>query len=287
MEASSSRRRVFCWVLSLTFTSISCAADAQRPYPERQLRDFPGELGRNFTGLFVRDNLKPLAFGGVAIGVAAIPDGEVKDYFQGRRRVREFGDAGEFIGGPKFVPGAIGVLFLAGRKSVNPRFRSLSWSLAQAATLNLGLVAGAKAAVRRERPNGENEHSFYSGHSANAFTVATVVSRHYGTKASIASYATASLIAVSRLESNKHFLTDVVTGAAVGYIVGRTVTRRQRTNEKPRLQWAVTTLRGGGVAASLAIELNAGPPSGLPTWEAKNCMAKEISQKQETNRTSY
>jgi len=43
--------------------------------------------------------------------------------------------------------------------------------------------------------------------------------------ASSLTYAVASLVAVSRLQRNKHNLSDVVAGAAVGYIVGRTVVR--------------------------------------------------------------
>jgi membrane-associated phospholipid phosphatase len=35
----------------------------------------------------------------------------------------------------------------------------------------------------------------------------------------------ASLVAVSRLQRNKHYLSDVMAGATLGYIVGRTVVR--------------------------------------------------------------
>jgi membrane-associated phospholipid phosphatase len=35
----------------------------------------------------------------------------------------------------------------------------------------------------------------------------------------------ASAVAVSRLQRNKHYLSDVMAGATLGYIVGRTVVR--------------------------------------------------------------
>ncbi|MFB3141582.1 MAG: hypothetical protein ACE1Z2_02115 [Acidobacteriota bacterium] len=53
----------------------------------------------------------------------------------------------------------------------------------------------------------------------------TITLRHHYPKASIPAYLTAGLIGVSRLEKNKHFLSDVVAGATLVYIVGRTVIR--------------------------------------------------------------
>ena len=38
-------------------------------------------------------------------------------------------------------------------------------------------------------------------------------------------YVLASAVAVSRIQLDKHYLSDVVAGAALGYIVGRTVVR--------------------------------------------------------------
>jgi membrane-associated phospholipid phosphatase len=193
---------------------------------DRELGDFPSELGRNFIALFNRSNLLPLALGVGATGGAAAADDDLRRYFGPTRRVKEFGDVGDVLGGPAVVSSAVGALFLTGRFSGDGRFRSMTYSLAQATTLNLGLALGAKAAIRRERPNGENDHSFYSGHSANAFAAATIVGDYYGTKAAIASYAIAALVAGSRLEKNKHNLTDTLAGAAAGYIVARTVSRR-------------------------------------------------------------
>ena len=38
-------------------------------------------------------------------------------------------------------------------------------------------------------------------------------------------YAVAALVGVSRIEKGKHFVSDVVFGAALGYIAGRTAVR--------------------------------------------------------------
>ena len=45
------------------------------------------------------------------------------------------------------------------------------------------------------------------------------------TPAAVPAYLLAGLVGASRLEQDKHHLSDVVAGAALGYIVGRTVVR--------------------------------------------------------------
>jgi membrane-associated phospholipid phosphatase len=109
------------------------------------------------------------------------------------------------------------------------------------------LTLGVKLIVRRERPDGSNHASFPSGHSSGAFASATVLQRHYGWKAGVPAYAVAGYIATSRLNEGKHYLSDVVFGAAVGILAGRTVTL-----ELAHARFAVSpTLPPGGVGIQL------------------------------------
>ncbi len=87
------------------------------------------------------------------------------------------------------------------------------------------MTFGLKHSIGRSRPNGENYLSFPSDHTSTAFTAAAIFGHHYGPAASEAGYLAASFVAASRLDGNKHYLSDVVTGATIGYIVARTVTR--------------------------------------------------------------
>jgi membrane-associated phospholipid phosphatase len=90
------------------------------------------------------------------------------------------------------------------------------------------LVEPLKFATHRQRPDGSNYQSFPSGHSAVTFAAATVIERHLGWKRAALGYAIATYIAASRLHDNVHYLSDVVFGAAVGTIAGRTVTEHGR-----------------------------------------------------------
>jgi membrane-associated phospholipid phosphatase len=67
--------------------------------------------------------------------------------------------------------------------------------------------------------------SFPSGHTTVAFAAATVYAMEYRNKplVSILAYSAASLIGMSRITENKHWATDVVVGAAIGYLTGRLV----------------------------------------------------------------
>ena len=87
-------------------------------------------------------------------------------------------------------------------------------------------MAALKVATQRERPDGSDHYSFPSGHTSNAFAWATGGAHYSGPKLGSPSFAFAALIGVGRMEKNAHYLTDVVAGATLGVIVGRTVIRR-------------------------------------------------------------
>jgi hypothetical protein len=67
--------------------------------------------------------------------------------------------------------------------------------------------------------------SFPSGHTTVAFAAATVFAMEYKNTpwVPVVSYSAAGLIGASRITENKHWFTDVVAGAALGYLCGRQV----------------------------------------------------------------
>jgi membrane-associated phospholipid phosphatase len=196
---------------------------AAREDGRRTLRRFPVSLLRGTAGVFHGDNLGPLLTGSAATAAASFFDDDVAEYIADPDH--GFGKSLE-DGASQVVLGvAVAGVFSAGRFVEAPRFRAMSYDLLDAYLLNWGYTNVFKYAVGRERPNGEDEKSFPSGHTSNAFCLATVVERHYGWKAGLPAYALASLVGVSRLQRNKHYLSDVLGGATLGYIVARTVVR--------------------------------------------------------------
>ncbi len=81
-----------------------------------------------------------------------------------------------------------------------------------------------KDANGQKHPN-TSYTSFPSGHSTVAFAAATVFALEYRDRplVPIISYSAATLVALSRLTENKHWPTDILVGAALGYLSGRQV----------------------------------------------------------------
>lgn len=84
-----------------------------------------------------------------------------------------------------------------------------------------GTTYALKHAVHSRRPDGTDNHSFPSGHTAVAFCGATVLHKEYGKVSpwiSVAGYGVATLTAVDRVRRNRHRWGDVAAGAAIGFL---------------------------------------------------------------------
>jgi membrane-associated phospholipid phosphatase len=193
----------------------------------RTLGRFPANLARGAVGMFSRDNLVPFLVGGAATGTAAFFDDDVRDAVANPDA--SFGQHLQTAGSWPSAVVTVG-LFTAGRFAHGPRFRAMTYDLADAAIVSFAYTGVLKVTVRRERPDGSNNLSFPSGHASNAFALATVAERHYGWKVGVPTYALAGAIAYSRVVHDKHYLSDTLAGATLGYIAGRTVVR---VNDRP------------------------------------------------------
>lgn len=109
------------------------------------------------------------------------------------------------------------------------------------------LVTGlAKSAFNRTRPfaggdpmaadpgafSGKHEKlSMPSGHTARAFAVASVLAHQSGRwYVSVPAYGMAASVGLERVRSGDHWLTDIMVGGALGYLIGRSVsTPRSKT----------------------------------------------------------
>ncbi|HPF36974.1 MAG TPA: phosphatase PAP2 family protein [Candidatus Krumholzibacteria bacterium] len=101
-----------------------------------------------------------------------------------------------------------------------PAAQELGSDLIGAFLLSSAAVWAVKAPVNRGRPNG-GEHSFPSGHTAAAFSTVPPVWRHAGWKAGLGMGALATATGLGRIQANKHHLSDVIAGAALGLVRGR------------------------------------------------------------------
>ena len=227
------------------------------PPPERReptLKQFPLEFVRNFGALFSKENVAPLLIGGAATAAAAVPNKRLEGYFRDKEP-SPFRHPGDIAGAKWVAAPALAGFLLVSRTTKNKRFRSFAYTLTQGYAVNQVLITGIKKAVRSKRPNGNDYDSFPSGHTSGAFTWATIMSHHYGKKAGIPAYMVAVYMGYARMDDRAHRLTDVVAGAALGYVVGRTVARRSGFDRNHRVDFGVTVPPGGGAALTLNFNL--------------------------------
>lgn len=84
------------------------------------------------------------------------------------------------------------------------------------AAVTVGATFALKFAVKENRPDFSNHHSFPSGHASFTFAAATYIGRRYGWKYGIPAYALSTYTAWGRVYGKKHHWWDVVAGAAIG-----------------------------------------------------------------------
>jgi hypothetical protein len=106
-------------------------------------------------------------------------------------------------------------------KSKNGRKQRFFLSLSAFVLCNT-TVLGFKNIIAEPRPSDPNAKvGWPSGHTANAFTAATLMHLEYGKKypwLSLGAYTTASAVGVLRIINNKHAMNQVVAGAGFGVL---------------------------------------------------------------------
>lgn len=225
----------------------------------RTLKAFPANLAAAVVGIWSPDTVWPLAAGAALSGAAAPFDVRV------RNRVAApdawFGKTFAVGGDSLVTTGGVVAAYVIGRITHDRKLPAAAYDMFEAALVTGALTTGLKYATHRERPDDSDHYSFPSGHTSNAFALATTLALHYGWKAAVPAYLGAALIAYSRIVNDKHYLSDVVAGAALGIIVARAVVRqnnrpRAGTAAPTRVSWSLTPVavrRGGGLVLTLVM----------------------------------
>jgi hypothetical protein len=131
------------------------------------------------------------------------------------------------------VGAVVASFYLVGRQKNDDRARETGILSAEAFVDSLIVVNALKGVSQRGRPqSGEDRSEFFdggssfpSGHSIQAWSVATVVANEYDDHrfVKVAAYGIASAVSIARFTGNKHYLSDVLVGSALGYGIGKYV----------------------------------------------------------------
>ena len=121
-----------------------------------------------------------------------------------------------------------GPVMTVGLKVAGVEGRSDWGRLLTSAGLSYGIMAafvnGIKYTAKEMRPDGSTANSWPSGHTATAFVGATLLHKEYGLTRSpwysVAGYGVATATGVMRVLNNRHWISDVLSGAGIGIMSG-------------------------------------------------------------------
>ncbi|MDE2491934.1 MAG: phosphatase PAP2 family protein [Elusimicrobia bacterium] len=173
---------------------------------------------------------------------------------------------GQFFGNGFYTVPLLAASYFGARAAGKARLADASLDAVESLAISGLFVTGIKIAAGRERPyvNGRrgvwtgpglsnDRYSFPSGHSSDAFSVATVFALEYGPEhrwVPPAAYGLAALTAASRVYNDKHWTSDVFVGSALGWAVARYVVRA-RSAARPTLALVPILERGGEGAVAV------------------------------------
>jgi len=185
-----------------------------------------------------REGWRDASLYAAGIGVVILLDRPVYEEFQRNRTesIDDFAVTVQELGSyPSF--GIMGAFYVAGRLLDDDRAMSVAMDAFASSLVSSGIITTAlKVATGRSRPKDKEgvyhfepfsgDHSFPSGHTTQAFSLASVIAEHYDVWwVDIASYGIATLVGLARIEQEAHFPSDVVASGIIGTLVGKAIVR--------------------------------------------------------------
>ena len=218
------------------------------------VRDFGPMLWRDATGIIEPDNLLILGVSlGAAIGIRQDLDGAVRE--ETADNPMRWGDVSRvlgYLGEASYQVPVLGMMWGVSVWTDDPELHSLTRTLVSAYTINGLSTLAIKAATDTDRPDkdwNDGRWGFPSFHASSAFTIAAVLEEYYGWDVGLPAYTLAGLISWSRIDERDHDLSDVVFGAAMGWVIGKSVAGQHlRGDGRVRVMpWVHPTDNGAGL----------------------------------------
>jgi membrane-associated phospholipid phosphatase len=213
------------------------------------------DTGSDFASFPRRTSTWVILAAGAGLALAVHPADEyVERHAIGNPTADRIFATGKVIGSAPFQIGTALTLYVVGRQLTKEQPRvnmatHIGFDLLRAQIVAQTLVYAVKFTAHRDRPTGEC-CAFPSGHATSAFAAASVIERHFGYRGSWPALLAATYVATSRLVDNRHFLSDVVFGAALGTAVGWTVVGR---HGKPKFSLQPIPVHGGMMVALVRV----------------------------------
>ncbi len=123
-----------------------------------------------------------------------------------------------------------------------------AWGLSSLTTVAVKGIADTQRPTNRFL---DGRYGFPSFHTSSTFSIAAVIEDYYGWKAGLPAYAVAGLVGWSRIDQQEHDLSDVLFGAVLGYVIGKSVAAAHQE----RHTWEVQPWIGPQNTSGLVLEV--------------------------------
>jgi len=205
-----------------------------------------------------------MVLGGIAAGIGTVAAFD-QDIERAIRRSRNDTMTSIFDNvqplGNEYAIGIVGSFYIYGEFFKDPRAKTTALDSIAATAIASGIVTNSfKYVIGRGRPTDghgaynfrpfSGQDSFSSGHTTEAFALASVISEHYDSLwVQVPAYGLASAVGYARLNNNRHWPSDVLAGATIGTFVGKTVVHFNRKHRQVSIQPLVgPDIRGAEVS---------------------------------------
>jgi|Deesub1362A_J573_1020465.scaffolds.fasta_scaffold00171_8 membrane-associated phospholipid phosphatase len=216
----------------------SAGVDLDRQYLRGFITD-TGHLITSPTRWEGRDWLKAALFMGITAGLYVF-DEDIQDWAQENRNstTDTISDLARPFGEGIYTIPSLGLFYLYGHLYNDKKAKRCALLGIESFAITGLFTQAIKFTGHRHRPDsGDSSRqwdgpglsgtdlSFPSGHSSSAFAIATVIASEYrdNTLVPFISYAMATLTALSRVNDNKHWASDVFFGAGLGYFTAKAI----------------------------------------------------------------
>ena len=198
------------------------------------LRVFPDRLMADAKATFLNgDNLALLGWAGLA-SVAmnnGNADDDIADHFDKHDTFGTFSEDALFIvGSPVTHFAGTALWYFLDAEAQDDLGRQKAVTMLSALTITATVTGGLKMIRDNDQPDGQS-WSWPSGHTSSSVAVASVLHEFYGLKVGLPAYAVAGVVAWRMMDDGDHWASDVVFGAALGWVVGHTVAQRHGNPE--------------------------------------------------------
>lgn len=241
------------------------------------IKKFFGDFGKVVTspGRWTERDWIVLGEVAAAGGLCFLLDGDIRETIQESRSSTTDDVSGFFsnFGDGLVLSAALLGYYAAGERAGDPVWRRTALLGLESLGATALLVIGSKFVIGRARPRADEgsasfrpfsfKSAYYampSGHAASAWAVATTIADQSGNRTVDAvAYGLAALASFSRVHDDKHWVSDIVLGSALGYFTAKKVCalNRPRPTVSPGLlEAARVSFDLAGPRKSLTLSFN-------------------------------